>query len=170
MSFVFHMMLCVVFVVLQTVIFPASQVFYSFFDLFIPVIIYLGLFGSLRESVPVLVVLGMVMDSMSGAPFGVYLSCYGWLFVIVFWFKGFLHIHSYALLSLIVFLGVLLENIMLLLVANVVVGEWQILQKITRELFVQLSTAAILGPFIILYTKKLYEKASQTLGQFKDDF
>ena len=170
MIFIFHFIVCVVFVVLQTVIFPMHHVLGSFFDLFIPVIIYLGLFHSFRQSICILIMFGMVMDSLSGARLGVYLSCYIWLFLAIYWFKGFLHIHSFTLLSLIVFLGVLIENLILLTVANVDVSQWYVFSNVTRVLFVQLFLAAIVGPVIIIYIKRLYEKASQTLGCFREDF
>lgn len=170
MIFIFHTIVCIVFVVLQTVIFPMHHVFDSFFDLFIPVIIYLGLFHSLRHSLFILLLFGTVVDSLSGAPFGVYLSCYFWLFAAVYWFKGFLHIHSFTLLSLIVFIGVLIENLILLMAVNVSVSQWDIFSNVTSVMFIQLFTAAIIGPFIIIYIERLYEKANQALGRFREDF
>ena len=169
MTFVFHILLCILFVVLQTVVFPIYPFLSSFFDLFIPVIVNLGLFRPLRESIPAVILFGTVMDSLSGAPFGVYLSCYVWLFVAVYWFKGFLHIHSYTLLSLIVFLGVLLENIIFLMVVNVGTDQWYIFSNATGVLFMKLSTAAIFGPFVIIYVKRMYDKTSQTIGKFREE-
>ena len=170
MTFVFHMLTGLLFIILQTVIFPGLPVLDTLFDLFVPMVVYLGLYRTIQESIPALLVYGLAMDSLSGTPFGVYLACYVWLFVIVFWFKGFLQIHSVTLLALIVFCGVLIENTVLVLTMEATSRQWHLFPKIMQQLLLQLVTATVFGPFVIIYIKRLYERADQAFSRLSDEY
>ena len=57
------------------------------------------------------VLLGFIMDSLSGAPFGVYMSSYLWFFLGVRWISRFLHSVNSILLPFVMASGVLVENV-----------------------------------------------------------
>lgn len=54
-----------------------------FYDLLIPLVVFLSLSLPNRISVSVVVILGLIMDLLSGGIFGLYLSIYFWIFLSV---------------------------------------------------------------------------------------
>lgn len=52
-----------------------------FYDLLIPLVVFLSLSLPNRTSVSVVVILGLIMDLLSGGIFGLYLSIYFWMFL-----------------------------------------------------------------------------------------
>ena len=90
---------------------PYFSVFDRFYDLLFPFIVFLSLFRPLRESIPVVLFFGIAMDTLSGGPFGLYLTTYLWLFVGVKWMTTFLDVSDSILLLFVVTSGVLLQNL-----------------------------------------------------------
>ena len=72
MTHFFHICICFGLVILQTTIMPYFSLFDKFYDLLSPFVVYLSLFRSTRESVPVILFFGFIMDSLSGWAFGLY--------------------------------------------------------------------------------------------------
>lgn len=68
-------------VICQTTVIPRLAFVGYLFDLVLPVVIYLAAFRPLREALPFTVFLGVLMDNLSGGPFGLYLTSYVWLFI-----------------------------------------------------------------------------------------
>ena len=169
MTFFFHILVSIAIIIFKTAIFPFLPVFNVLFDFFIPVVIYMGLFRSIRESIPSLLIQGIVMDSLSGAPFGIYLSCYLWLFAAVYWFKGFLHIHNYILLALIVFLGVLIQNGILILMDDLPLAQWSYFSGTINIVVFQLLSSILLGPFMIVWMRSVFIKWRQLIYRFSED-
>ena len=50
------------------------------------------------------------MDNLSGSPFGLFITVYFWIFVIVSWGTKFLHVGNRILILIVVAAGVLIEN------------------------------------------------------------
>lgn len=67
----------------QTALIPRLGFVGHFFDLLLPWVIYLAAFRPVHETLPFLVFIGVLMDSLSGGPFGLYLTSYVWLFIAV---------------------------------------------------------------------------------------
>lgn len=67
-------------VICQTTVIPRLAFVGYLFDLVLPVVIYLAAFRPLHEALPFTVFLGVLMDNLSGGPFGLYLTSYVWLF------------------------------------------------------------------------------------------
>lgn len=129
----------------------------------------MGLFRSVRQSLLPLLFQGMVMDSLSGAPFGIYSSCYLWLFAAVYWFKGFLHIKSHFLLALIVCASVLIQHVVLVISNDMPVSDWNLFAGTVGILSIQMVLAMIIGPLIILWIQAFYEKWQQLIYRFSSD-
>jgi cell shape-determining protein MreD len=85
-----------------------SRVFY---DLLTPMVIHISVYRPLREGVPLILLLGMAMDSLSGGPPGLYISLYVWLYLAMRYLKQFLHVGNLILLSLVAITGVGLESL-----------------------------------------------------------
>ena len=112
MSYGFNIGICLFLVILQTTIMPHLSVPGRFYDLLVPFIVYLGLFRSVRESLLIVVFVGFIMDNLSGAPFGLYLTTYFWLLIGVKGITLILQVgNRLFIVTLIVAAGVLMENL-----------------------------------------------------------
>jgi rod shape-determining protein MreD len=68
-------------IIFQTTVLPRLAFVGYCFDLLLPLAIYLAVFRPRHEALPLTVFLGLLMDNMSGGPFGLYLTSYVWLFI-----------------------------------------------------------------------------------------
>ncbi len=111
MNYLFHAGLSLLFLMFQTVLLPLFLPSIRFYDIFIPYVLYLSIFRPFFEGVFVILVTGLIVDSLSGAPFGLYGTTYLWLFMIVKWGANFFHAGNHLLLLLTVVTGVAMENL-----------------------------------------------------------
>jgi rod shape-determining protein MreD len=112
MIYCFHIATSLCLVILQTTILPYLSIFENFYDLLAPFIIYLGLFRPARESIPVIIFIGFIMDCLTGGPFWLYSITYLWLFIGVRWIIKFLHVGNIVLWPFVLAIGVTIENLM----------------------------------------------------------
>lgn len=110
--YLFYLVLVVFLVILQTSILPYLPVVGRFYDFLIPFIVYLSLYKPLGDGLPVLAAGGLAMDMLSGAPIGIYLTTYLWIFIACRGAPRWISIREHLLFSLLVVLGVLFENIL----------------------------------------------------------
>ncbi len=110
MTILYYIVAALCLVIIQTTILPGFSLFDNFHDLLIPVTVYLGFYRPLHEGAPVVLLSGMAMDSLSGAPFGLYISAHVWLYFGARGIRKILHVRNYVLLPLTIAAGVLVEN------------------------------------------------------------
>jgi len=166
MTYLFYLGLSLGLITVQTTMIYWLPAFSHFYDLLIPFVLYLGLYRSIRESVPVLFLLGLIMDHLSGTPFGLYTTAYFWIFVIVNGGIKFLHVGNHILLLIVIVSGVLIEN-------SIIVGTIILLGRNPyfpaqgfRSIIFQVLWALFTGPLILLlirYTHRQYEKWTDKL-------
>lgn len=113
MNYFFYICLSLTLIITHTTIMPNFAVFEHFYDILIPFIFYLGLYRNPRESIPIILLLGLIMDSLSGGPFGVFSTTYFWLYVLTRCGITFLHAANKALWLVAVAAGVLIENLII---------------------------------------------------------
>ena len=114
MRYGFYIGTCLFLILIQTTILPYFNAFSGIYDLLIPFVIFICICLPIRESLPFVLILGLIMDNLSGSPFGFYLTFYFWLFVGVRWVLKFLRVSNKFLLSLVVVIAVLIENIIVI--------------------------------------------------------
>ncbi len=158
MTYLFYLFICIFLILVQTTILPNCLYFEKFYDLLIPFILYLGLFRPFGEGLPIILLLGFVMDSISGSPFGLYLTTYFWLFVAMRWVIQYLHSGSFILLPLVVFMGVLMENIIFIMVIAILEPDWKFLTPALNAAFGQLLWVIITGPLFFVFTGSIHQK------------
>jgi cell shape-determining protein MreD len=151
MTYCFHVGICICLVLLQTTIMPYFHLFDRFYDLLSPFVIYLSLFHSLRQSIPVVLFFGIVMDSLSGGPFGLYLTTYVWLFVGIRWIITFLHVGDSFLLPFIVAAGVLLQNFIFIGTIAMFEPDAQFLSAAISTVTIQVLWAIFTGPIFLIF-------------------
>jgi len=165
MTHFFHFIICFFLVIFQTTVMPYFPMFDRFYDLLFPFIIFLSLFRPLRESIPVILFFGFVMDTLSGGPFGLYLTTYLWLFVGVKWMTTFLDVSDSVLLLFVVAAGVLIQN--LIFIAAITISSPLTLpfSQVMNTIAVQLIWATFTGPFLLLFFNYSHNKWDKWISQ-----
>jgi len=160
MNILFYMGLSLILIILKTTLMPYFSMFDQFYDLLIPFVFYLGLYRPAREGIPFILLLGFTLDSLSGGPFGIFLTTYFWMFVLTRWVVTFLHAGNKGLWLIAVAAGVLIEN--LIIIATILwLGEaselplgWS--DRVVTQLLWSLST----GPVLIIVISMAHRKWS----------
>ncbi|MFO7685362.1 MAG: hypothetical protein R6V60_04670 [Desulfobacterales bacterium] len=156
MTYVFYMLTTVCLIVLQTVILPDLPVLNSLFDLTAMFVIYLGLLRSAREGLLMVLLLGVIMDNLSGAPFMVFTTTYFWVYVGVRWLTRILQVGMRFRLAVIVISGIFLENVIFILAFGGGDALRQMPSITMAKILPRLFWAAILGPILILILERAH--------------
>ena len=164
MTYGFYLLTCLILVVLQTTVMPNIPVLNSFFDLPTAFTIYLGLFRSTRESLPLIIVLGLVIDNLSGAPFLLYTTSFFCVFFGVRWLKGMLQAGTHFRLPILVTVGVLIENLIYIAAVVLTIPGQQSAAAIAFAVALQLCWAFVIGPFMVIGFKRLHQLWDNMVG------
>ncbi|MCU0561788.1 MAG: hypothetical protein MUD16_16560 [Desulfobacterales bacterium] len=111
MRFFGYIGICLVIVVCRTALLPFLAATERFFDPFLAVVVYLAVFRPLHECLPLILFAGILMDTLSGGPFGLYLTSYVWLFIALSLTTAVIRMESPILLVVMMVSGVLLQNV-----------------------------------------------------------
>jgi cell shape-determining protein MreD len=170
MTVFFYIFVSLCLVMIKTTLIPGLQVFEKFYDLLIPIIIYLSLFRSLKEGVPVVLFFGLIMDSLCGGPLGLYLASYVWLYAGMWWLRQFLHTGSFVLLAICVSMGVVFEGAVMLaymvVLAPTVILPEDALQTLSAQAFWSLFT----GPVILFLIHRVQKQVDVVRDHIFPDF
>lgn len=158
MIYCFHIAACLCLVIFQTTVLSCFPLFNTFYGLLVLYIVYMGLFFGVREGLPVALIMGLVMDSLSGGPFGVYLTAYLWLFIGVRQLVKIFHVSNYILLPVVAAGAVLIENIILFAAFAMVEPDRQIPSSVINSIVIQVALATCTGPFIIQFYNFTYKR------------
>lgn len=161
MACIFNIFISLCLIIFQTAIIANFSFFDQYFDVLIVYVIFLGFFRSFAECLPVVFLLGIVMDSLAGGPFGMYLTTYFWLFMGARWIKQFLHAGSLVLLPFFVISGVLFENFLFVVTLALTTPECDVFSPFPDSLSTQLLWALLTGPFIYFFIHQVYKKRDQ---------
>ena len=105
------------------------------------------------------------MDDLSGGPFGLYLTTYFWLFIVVKLIIKYLHLGNNILLLFIVAAGVLMENI--IFIATVFMsGQDSKFPAITiSNIVFQILWAVCTGYFFLIFFKYIHRKLEKWFNE-----
>lgn len=143
-----HVAISIFLVMLHTSILHSHILYNSAFVMFLSFLMYLACFRTLREGLPPLFLAGFLMDSFSGGPFGLFTSTYFWIFALVRFAAQFLRLQNPHTIRLLIFLGVILENGILLSTQVVVDGGIRFTREMAFVFAGQIGLAVWLGPFL----------------------
>ncbi len=110
MTYIYYALICLTLIVFQTSVVPCLMPSHFFYDALIPFIVYLGVFQPGYGSFAFLLVLGLIMDGLSGGAYGVYLATYVWLYAGVRLLGRIFRLRNSVILLIILVSGVCLEN------------------------------------------------------------
>lgn len=149
MRYGFYIGTCLFLIIVQTTLLNYYRIFDGMYDLLIPFVIFISICLPLRESLPFVLILGLIMDNLSGSPFGLYLTFYFWLFAAVRWILTFLHVSNKLLLSLVVVLAVLIQNLLIIGIYGMVGPGWQLPASALKNIAIQFFWALATGPLCL---------------------
>jgi len=164
MRYVWQLGLGLVLIVTQTTILPYFKVFDSIYDLLCPLVIYIGLFQPVRQAIPVILLYGFLMDSLSGAPPGFYLTTYIWLFIYAVALFRLMHLSNKLLWPLIVALGVVVENCLNLGVIAILTPSWQFSFTIVWQIVWQIVWAIAATPLLFALFNRVHACENRETG------
>lgn len=143
-------------VVLQTTILPDIFGSLGFYDLIIPLVIYFSLYRPFREGFSSLILAAVMMDMISGAPAGIYLTTYIWLFLAFRQTWRFLDLKYSYLFPVLVVIGVVFQQILFGVVITVQAGQLGFSGDAMQVVFFQLLWAVITAPLIFLFLRVFF--------------
>ncbi len=162
MAFLFYPLMIIGLMIIQTSLCNTILLSYNFFDLMTPLVIYIGLFRPFTEGAAVVVCMGLVMDAVTGCPFGLYLTIFFWLYIGTKWGGQYFHAGSILLLPFIMGISVLFENALIIYAMAVSKGGGKIPSEIlARSIFIQTMWAMCIGPFFLLFYSFLQTKLKE---------
>jgi hypothetical protein len=137
------------------------------FDLLIPFIIFLILLRSKVEIWLSIIAAGIGVNVMSGAPLGVYLITYIWLFMLFKSVKVYFHSPDSSLFFILVIIGVFVQQL--------IFGLFYLIQKSAGGVspyafyvaFMQIFLAGAISPVLFIIFKKIFD-VSDKLSFQKD--
>ena len=149
---------CLFLIILQTTILPYFNAFSGIYDLLIPFVILICIYLPIRESLPFVLILGLIMDNLSGSPFGLYLTFYFWLFVGVRWIMKFLRVGNNFFLSLVALVAVLAENILIIGTFALSGSDWQLPADVIKNIALQFFWAMVTVPIFLFCLLRLLKR------------
>ncbi|RJQ81646.1 MAG: hypothetical protein C4519_08695 [Desulfobacteraceae bacterium] len=150
MTVLFYILVSLCLVLIKTTLIPDLPLFEKFYDMLIPIIIYLSFFRRKLEGVPIVVFFGFIMDSLCGGPMGLYLAIYAWLYMTARWIAQFLHTGSFFLMAVAVTLGVIFEIAILLGYMVFLAPNASIPVDAGETVVLQIMWSLITGPIILI--------------------
>jgi len=156
MKYFFYVFTCLVLVLIQMTVIHHFRVLSGFYDLFLLIVIFLGLYRNLRESIPVILFLGIIMDNLYNGPFGLYMTVYLWLYATIRWSSVYFHIKNKLFMVFAVASGVLIENLIFIGSFVMFNPDSQFPGNIPKNTLVQILWAFLTGPFFLMVINRAY--------------
>jgi len=139
MNVLFFIIFTLFLIVLQTIVLPSFSWFDQCFDLLIIDILFLSLISSHYSIAAAIILIGFIMDSISGVPFCYHIFSYLWIYIIVFIVKQLFFKQSIIFILIISIVSVLIQQGLLLFSIFVQQGYDAILvfdfRLLTRQAF-----------------------------------
>ena len=151
MIYVFYTLIALGMMVFATTIAPHSALLANFYDPLALLVVYLGFFRPVREGLPFVLALGVVMDTLTGGIIGLYLTTYIWLYIGVAWLRTFMRVGNHLLLPIVVVAGVLIQNGVFLGYVTLLAPNTQVPRAAGSTVIAQLIWVFITGPFALAF-------------------
>ncbi len=164
MRYLFYLGICIFFVAIQTTLLPLLPTVFTFFDLMIPLVVYFSLYRRFLEGLPILIIAGIVMDMLSGAPIGVYLTTYIWIFVFFRSIRRYIRVADALLYTVLVVLGVLFENCIVWITIAVVSWSPMLTARMVKVIIPQLIWTVVTMPFFLLFFNRVFSAIDSLLA------
>nr|CBX30943.1 hypothetical protein N47_E44550 [uncultured Desulfobacterium sp.] len=161
MKYLFYAFLCILLAIIQTTFVLYFPIFRGCYDLFVIIVVFLGLYRNFRESIPVILLAGLLMDNMYNGPFGLYLTSYIWIYICIRWSSVYFNVRSSLFLIFAVAAGVLFENLVFISSFIMFNSDLLLSENILWKILTQFIWALFSGYFFIMLIKKAYNSCSR---------
>jgi len=128
----------------------------------------MGFFRSLAESLPMVIFMGLVMDCFSGGAFGIFTTSYLWMYAVVIGTIQYLHVDSRFLMPVAIVIGVIWENIIILITIVIRNFELPFPTVFVKIVFEQILWAFITGPIVFFIIKNLHSMCEEYFKKLAD--
>ena len=157
MTYGFFFCISIGLIVFQTCIIPVLPLLINFYDLMVPLIAYLCTTRSMRESLPIILIVGLIMDQLSGSPFMLHVTAYFWLYLSLRWTTKVLQVGNRLRLPFIVSFGVLVENFIFMINIALVEPGMRFPAVAARIAAVQFIWALFTGPLFLVFFEQTHK-------------
>ncbi len=157
MLFCLYAAIIICIVVVQTVVMPSFPLFDSFYDILLSFIIFIGLFRSPREGLPVALMCGFLLDGLSGAGVGFYTTTYVWVYICCIWAIRFFHAENSFIFLFAVAAGVIGQNLIFLGSFLITGSDTRMQGSVLSSFHSQVIYAFITGPFLLAGFKQIFK-------------
>ena len=110
MTTLFHVAVCLLLIIFQTAVKPQILFLGGFYDILTVYVIYLGLYHRVRQTLPIILISGLIMDTISGSPLGMFMTAYLWTFLLTRWTTRLIHRDNLVLRFFVAGVGVLIQT------------------------------------------------------------
>jgi hypothetical protein len=157
-------------VIFNTTLVAQLPVFYGFYDPLLMVVIYLGFYRSVRESLPFVIGFGIVMDGISGGTFGLYLTSYFWLYAFILWLTQYVRVNNMMILPGAVLSGVVIQNAIFLGSVTLLDPNVSIPSFSVNLMMIQLVWSVFTGPLFIIFLRTASNKLEKWQHSFRSEW
>ncbi|VFQ43394.1 rod shape-determining protein MreD [Desulfoluna butyratoxydans] len=147
MAVIGYTLVSILLILIQTALLPQMSMRPPF-DLLVVQVVFTALALPRLQGGVVVLVTGVLVDGLSGSPFGFYLTSYFWLFFTLRVAIQVLHVYSRILIYLAILAGIVLENLVALLVLSVSGAATPTMMWAVEQGGRQLLWGALLGPVV----------------------
>ncbi len=109
MRYAFSLIFGIVLIGFQTAVLSKLPDIIPFYDILIPFVVYFSLFRGFSASLSVILILGFIMDMISGAPNGVYMATFMLVFLMFHNVTAYFHAKETVLFTICTAVGVVIE-------------------------------------------------------------
>lgn len=138
-------------VVLQTAGYFSIPELKNFVNLTCSFAVYAVLFLPLGEGLFLILLLGLLMDSITSGPFGLYISVYFWILAGFRPFVTMLNLKNIHALQFLIGIAIIFENVILFAVASLLKHETVLSSQFMRGITFQFLWTVALSPFLIRF-------------------
>jgi rod shape-determining protein MreD len=165
MSYFIYIVSSLCLATLQTALIPRLAFVGHFFDLLLPWVIYLAAFRPAHEALPFVVFMGALMDNLSGGPFGLYLTCYVWLFLAVRLAATVVRAENVVVLVLTIIAAVAFQNVLFFIALGFSGMGEHTTGELIRVVSEQVGWVLLTGPLIALGMRRAKQLTSRRTGK-----
>ena len=148
MRYVLYLIFGVFLVGLHTAVLADLPSILSFYDIMIPFVVYFSLFRGLSAGLSVVLIIGFIMDMISGAPNGIYMATFMIVYLMFRNITAYFHAQETVLLTICTLVGILIENIAFGLSSMILHADLDISFTALQIVVVQLIWGILTGPLI----------------------
>ncbi|MGM0452054.1 MAG: hypothetical protein ACQERN_02665 [Thermodesulfobacteriota bacterium] len=164
MRYVFFVAMALGLLVIQTVVVPDLPAMLRFYDFIIPLVVFLSLYRPFGEGLAVVLGAGLMMDMVSGAPIGIYITIYLWLFVGFRRVWRWIRLSGKLLFPLIVIIGVLFENCVFWTAISLQKGMPVLSANAGEIIGFQMLWATVTAPVLLIFFKAVFSRIDAISG------